>query len=89
MCVFIFYFLGGAIFHDNEELTVIFRIYKDALTKVRVPMISGGSNGPMIELVIASLLHPNWSYTPLSTEFLVIQVLSVWLLRKCRKTRGI
>lgn len=56
---------------------MIFRKYRDALKTVRAPTSfspastsSGGGrgNGPVIEMVNASLLHPNRSYTPLSTE---------------------
>ena len=56
---------------------MIFRKYRDALKTVRAPTSSspastssggGRGNGPVIEMVNASLLHPNRSYTPLSTE---------------------
>jgi len=57
----------------------LFRKYRDALRSVRVPTVafpppqsgpstSGSGNGPVIELVSTSLLHPNGSYAPLSTE---------------------
>ncbi|KAL4636750.1 hypothetical protein ACB092_03G031200 [Castanea dentata] len=61
----------------SRNRTVIFRKYRDALKTVRAPTSaspastsSGGGrgNGPVIEMVNASLLHPNRSYTPLSTE---------------------
>ena len=78
---------------------MIFRKYRDALKTVRAPTSSGGGrgNGPVIEMVNASLLHPNRSYTPLSTEdpgnsrslFSFLFSLCVWLLRKCWKSKGI
>ena len=61
----------------SRNRTVIFRKYRDALNTVRAPTSSspastssggGRGNGPVIEMVNASLLHPNRSYTPLSTE---------------------
>ncbi|KAM3704668.1 syntaxin-43-like [Castanea sativa] len=61
----------------SRNRTVIFRKYRDALKTVRAPTSSspastssggGRGNGPVIEMVNASLLHPNRSYTPLSTE---------------------
>ncbi|GMY21843.1 syntaxin-43-like isoform X1 [Fagus crenata] len=60
----------------TRNRTLIFRRYRDALKSVRAPASSpmastssgGGGGGPVIELVNASLLHPNRSYTPLSTE---------------------
>lgn len=60
----------------TRNRTLIFRRYRDALKSVRAPASSpmastssgGGGGGPVIELVNASLLHPNRCYTPLSTE---------------------
>lgn len=84
---------------------MIFRKYRDALKTVRAPTSSspasmsyggGRGNGPVIEMVNASLLHPNRSYTPLSTEdpgnsrsLFSFFSLCVWLLRKCWKSKGI
>ena len=53
--------------------TLIFRKYRDALKSVRIPVSSSAAatssgGGPVIEMVSTSLLHPNRSYTPLSTE---------------------
>ena len=57
--------------------TFLFRKYRDALKSVRVPVSSSLSSsaastssggGPVIELVSTSLLNPNRSYAPLSTE---------------------
>ncbi|CAL9057953.1 syntaxin-43-like isoform X1 [Musa acuminata AAA Group] len=60
--------------------TPIYRKYRDALRNVRVPSpsshsgpstsssYSGSGGGPVIELVNASLLRPDRSYAPLSTE---------------------
>ncbi|KAB1202180.1 Syntaxin-43 [Morella rubra] len=53
--------------------TLIFRRYRDALKSVRVPASSpspstSSGGGPVIELVNTSLLNPNRSYSPLSTE---------------------
>lgn len=58
----------------TRNRTPLYRKYRDALKSVRVPSSlasqqgtsSGG--GPVIELVSTSLLNPNRSYTPLSTE---------------------
>ncbi|XP_023522691.1 syntaxin-41-like, partial [Cucurbita pepo subsp. pepo] len=62
----------------SRNRTLIFRKYRDALRSVRVPTgsspasaspsTSSGTGGPVIELVSSSLLHPNRSYAPLSTE---------------------
>ncbi|XP_022744601.1 syntaxin-41-like isoform X2 [Durio zibethinus] len=63
----------------TRNRTLIFRKYRDALKSVRVPASSLASassssvamssvGGPVIEMVSTSLLHPNRSYTPLSTE---------------------
>jgi syntaxin 16 len=59
----------------TRNRTLIFRRYRDALKSVRVPSSyaaaapsTGSSGGPVIELVNASLLNPNRSYAPLSTE---------------------
>ncbi|KAG8472746.1 hypothetical protein CXB51_034647 [Gossypium anomalum] len=56
--------------------SLLFRKYRDALKSVRIPASSSASSaatkssggGPVIEMVSTSLLHPNRSYTPLSTE---------------------
>ncbi|KAE8010295.1 hypothetical protein FH972_006678 [Carpinus fangiana] len=60
----------------SRNRTVIFRRYRDALKSVRIPSSyaaaasssTSSSGGPVIELVNASLLNPNRSYAPLSTE---------------------
>ncbi|KAE8679277.1 Syntaxin-43 [Hibiscus syriacus] len=60
----------------TRNRTLLFRKYRDALKSVRIPMSSLASSsvpkssggGPVIEMVSTSLLHPNRSYTPLSTE---------------------
>lgn len=57
----------------TRNRTILFRRYRDALKSVRVPAgssatSSGGRGGPVIELSTTSLLNPNRSYTPLSTE---------------------
>ncbi|OVA02585.1 Target SNARE coiled-coil domain [Macleaya cordata] len=57
----------------TRNRTTLYRKYRDALKSVRVPTISPSSSsstsgGPVIELVNTSLLHPNRSYAPLSTE---------------------
>ncbi|CAI0459706.1 unnamed protein product [Linum tenue] len=54
----------------TRNRTLIFRKYRDALKSVRIPTSSsyGRGGGPVIELVSTSLLNPNRSYAPLSTE---------------------
>ncbi|CAI0459708.1 unnamed protein product [Linum tenue] len=62
----------------TRNRTLIFRKYRDALKSVRIPTSSSSSSqqplsdgrggGPVIELVSTSLLNPNRSYAPLSTE---------------------
>ncbi|XWS64473.1 hypothetical protein CRYUN_Cryun05aG0006900 [Craigia yunnanensis] len=64
----------------TRNRTLIFRKYRDALKSVRIPASSlaasasvaaagtSSGGGPVIEMVSTSLLHPNRSYTPLSTE---------------------
>ncbi|CAA6667794.1 unnamed protein product [Spirodela intermedia] len=62
----------------TRNRTPLYRKYRDALRNVRVTSpsshhhggasSSGSGGGPVIELVNASLLHSNRSYTPLSTE---------------------
>ncbi|XP_023537590.1 syntaxin-41-like [Cucurbita pepo subsp. pepo] len=62
----------------SRNRTLVFRKYRDALRSVRAPTssspacpspsTSSGAGGPVIELVSSSLLHPNRSYAPLSTE---------------------
>ncbi|KAE8733396.1 Syntaxin-43 [Hibiscus syriacus] len=60
----------------TRNRTLLFRKYRDALKSVRIPTSSPASSsatrssggGPVIEMVSTSLLHPNRSYTPLSTE---------------------
>ncbi|XP_042433083.1 syntaxin-43-like [Zingiber officinale] len=64
----------------TRNRTPIYRKYRDALRNVRTPSLTslsgpstsssyvGGGGGPVIELVSASLLRPDRSYAPLSTE---------------------
>ncbi|XP_058754351.1 tlg2p-like protein a [Vicia villosa] len=57
----------------TRNRTPLFRKYRDALKSVRAPSISSppstsSGGGPVIELVSTSLLNPNRSYAPLSTE---------------------
>ncbi|XP_068659492.1 syntaxin-43-like isoform X1 [Aristolochia californica] len=55
----------------TRNRTPLYRKYRDALRHVRTPTstsASSSSAGPVIEMVSASLLHSNRSYTPLSTE---------------------
>lgn len=62
----------------SRNRTLLFKKYRDALRSVRVPTssshasaspsTSSAAGGPVIELVSSSLLHPNRSYAPLSTE---------------------
>ncbi|KAL1546183.1 Syntaxin-43 [Salvia divinorum] len=53
----------------TRNRTILFRRYRDALKSVRVPAGSSSSGGrAVIELSSTSLLNPNRSYTPLSTE---------------------
>ncbi|XP_034219943.1 syntaxin-41-like isoform X2 [Prunus dulcis] len=58
----------------TRNRTLLYRKYRDALKTVRAPTSSSASTstssggGPVIELVSTSLLHPNRSYAPLSTE---------------------
>ncbi|KAL6324133.1 hypothetical protein AAG906_006404 [Vitis piasezkii] len=61
----------------RRNRTLLYRKYRDALKSVRVPVSSSLSSstpstssggGPVIELVSTSLLNPNRSYVPLSTE---------------------
>ncbi|XP_042053971.1 syntaxin-43-like isoform X2 [Salvia splendens] len=53
----------------TRNRTILFRRYRDALKSVRAPVGSSSSGGrAVIELSTASLLNPNRSYTPLSTE---------------------
>ncbi|XP_010245432.1 PREDICTED: syntaxin-43-like [Nelumbo nucifera] len=54
----------------TRNRTLLFKKHRDALKSVRASSISSSSSsgGPVIELVSTSLLHPNRSYTPLSTE---------------------
>ncbi|RYQ90082.1 hypothetical protein Ahy_B09g096365 isoform B [Arachis hypogaea] len=51
----------------TRNRTLLFRKHRDALKSVRAPS-SGGAAGPVIELVSTSLLNPNRSYAPLSTD---------------------
>ncbi|XP_051145569.1 syntaxin-43-like isoform X2 [Andrographis paniculata] len=57
----------------TRNRTILYRKYRDALKSVRLPSPSGGGGGgggrgPVIELSTTSLLNPNRSYAPLSTE---------------------
>ncbi|PIM99483.1 SNARE protein TLG2/Syntaxin 16 [Handroanthus impetiginosus] len=57
----------------TRNRTILYRKYRDALKSVRVsegslPSSAGGGGGPVIELSTTSLLNPNRSYAPLSTE---------------------
>ncbi|XP_050143132.1 syntaxin-43-like [Malus sylvestris] len=57
----------------TRNRTLVYRKYRDALKSVRAPTSSsasssGAGGGPVIELVSTSLLNPNRSYAPLSTE---------------------
>ncbi|XP_047976629.1 syntaxin-43-like isoform X2 [Salvia hispanica] len=53
----------------TRNRTILFRRYRDALKSVRVPAGSSSSGGrAVIELSTTSLLNPNRSYTPISTE---------------------
>ncbi|GFY90527.1 syntaxin of plants 41 [Actinidia rufa] len=55
----------------TRNRTILCRKCRDALKSVRVPSSSSpssSSGGPVIELSTASLLNPNRSYAPLSTE---------------------
>ncbi|XVF31440.1 hypothetical protein REPUB_Repub16aG0146200 [Reevesia pubescens] len=57
----------------TRNRTLIFRKYRDALKSVRIPVSTSAAatssgGGPVIEMVSTSLLHPNRSYTPISTE---------------------
>ncbi|KAK7356133.1 hypothetical protein VNO80_15399 [Phaseolus coccineus] len=59
----------------TRNRTLLFRKHRDALKSVRIPAISSpqstssrGGGGPVIELVSTSLLNPNRSYAPLSTD---------------------
>ncbi|ESW16977.1 hypothetical protein PHAVU_007G199700 [Phaseolus vulgaris] len=59
----------------TRNRTLLFRKHRDALKSVRIPSFSSpqstssrGGGGPVIELVSTSLLNPNRSYAPLSTD---------------------
>ncbi|GFZ07194.1 syntaxin of plants 41 [Actinidia rufa] len=54
----------------TRNRTILFRKYRDALKSVRIPSGSSpsSSGGPVIEMSSTSLLNPNRSYAPLSTE---------------------
>ncbi|CAI9768934.1 unnamed protein product [Fraxinus pennsylvanica] len=55
----------------TRNRTILYKKYRDALKSVRVPSglsPSSSSGGPVIELSTTSLLNPNRSYAPLSTE---------------------
>ncbi|CAH9087452.1 unnamed protein product [Cuscuta europaea] len=56
----------------SRNRTILYKKYRDALKSVRVPAGSSQSSssggGPVIELSSTSLLNPNRSYAPLSTE---------------------
>ncbi|KAI4301728.1 hypothetical protein L6164_034977 [Bauhinia variegata] len=89
----------------SRNRTLLYRKYRDALKSVRAPSSSSasttstGAGGPVIELVSTSLLNPNRSYTPLSTEdpgnsrcplFSCMQIISILLYYiwiKCGSTQ--
>ncbi|XP_062081884.1 syntaxin-43-like [Humulus lupulus] len=57
----------------SRNRTLLFRKYRDALKSVRAPtssssFTSSGGGGRVIELANTSLLNPNRSYAPLSTD---------------------
>lgn len=56
----------------TRNRTFIYKKYRDSLKSVRVPAGSSppgsSSGGPVIELATTSLINPNRSYAPLSTE---------------------
>ncbi|XP_052178837.1 syntaxin-43-like [Diospyros lotus] len=56
----------------TRNRTILYRKYRDALKSVRVPSgyspSPSSSGGPVIELSTVSLLNPNRSYAPLSTD---------------------
>ncbi|KAL2325572.1 hypothetical protein Fmac_024630 [Flemingia macrophylla] len=56
----------------TRNRTLLFRKHRDALKSVRVPSFSSppssAAGRPVVELVSTSLLHPNRSYAPLSTD---------------------
>ncbi|KAG8363879.1 hypothetical protein BUALT_Bualt19G0068400 [Buddleja alternifolia] len=58
----------------TRNRTILYRKYRDAFKTVRTPSglststSAGGGGGPVIELSTTSLLNPNRSYAPLSTE---------------------
>ncbi|THG06602.1 hypothetical protein TEA_013294 [Camellia sinensis var. sinensis] len=73
----------------SRNRTILYKKYRDALKSVRVPSgsstsfssPSSNSGGPVIELSTSSLLNPNRSYAPLSTE-------DPGASRRCLKSRG-
>ncbi|KAG7552046.1 Syntaxin N-terminal domain [Arabidopsis thaliana x Arabidopsis arenosa] len=59
----------------TRNRTLLFRKYRNSLRSVRAPLSSSsltgtrsGGVGPVIEMASTSLLNPNRSYTPVSTE---------------------
>ncbi|KAG8363882.1 hypothetical protein BUALT_Bualt19G0068700 [Buddleja alternifolia] len=58
----------------TRNRTILYSKYRDAFKTVRIPSglststSAGGGGGPVIELSTTSLLNPNRSYAPLSTE---------------------
>lgn len=56
----------------TRNRTILYKKYRDAFKSVRVPagssQFSSSGRGPVIELSTTSLLNPNRSYAPLSTE---------------------
>lgn len=57
----------------TRNRTILYRRYRDALKSVRAPAgsspsSSGGGGGAVVEMSTTSLLKPNRSYAPLSTE---------------------
>jgi syntaxin 16 len=59
----------------TRNRTLLFRKYRNSLRSVRAPLSSSsltgtrsGGVGPVIEMASTSLLNPNRSYAPISTE---------------------
>lgn len=88
----------------SRNRTLLFRKYRDALKSVRAPSTSSppstsSAGGPVIELVSTSLLNPNRSYAPLSTEDpgnsryafldLIVLLMLLWINSPNDYTRGL